>query len=162
MVRDDTSPNAPQPGQRTTRGSCAHAPHGRRLSQSHCWVGLAVGKVRALILGALAQDLGQPKYTFQSTYEDLARKEYIFQSTCEDLALERCAGAGFESGRNRQNLPNFARYQHSTRVDGNKFATQGQVGSHFDSPNPIVSGAAFALPSLYSQFIVLRAFDIIT
>ena len=36
-------------------GSCAHAPHGRRLSQSRCWVGLAVGKVRALILGALAQ-----------------------------------------------------------------------------------------------------------
>ena len=30
------SPNAPTPGQRRTRGRCAHAPHGRRLPGTHC------------------------------------------------------------------------------------------------------------------------------
>ena len=113
-------------------------------------------------------DLDWPEYFFQSTYVDLARKEYIFQATCEDIAREKyplskkdvLAPALSREGTGKTS--HLSAINTAPRVDGDKFTTHGQIGSHFDSPNPIVSGAAFALPSLYSQFMVLRAFDMIT
>ena len=115
------------------------------------------------------EDLDWPEYIFQSTYEDLARKEYISQSTCEDLAREKyplsrkdvLAPALSREGTGKTSQISGAINTAQESMATNS-STQGQIGSHFDSPNPIVSGAAFALPSLYSQFMVLRAFDIIT